>query len=49
MPFKLNCNYHLKVFYNKNINFYCKSKLINKLVAKLKDLMFIYKKNLEHT
>lgn len=47
--FKLNYNFYLKVFYRKNVNFYSKSKLIDKLIAKLKDLVFIHRKNLYYS
>ena len=36
--FKLNYNYHTYIFYKKNIDFYLKSKYINKLANELKKL-----------
>ena len=34
--FKLNFRYNLYIFYKNNINFFSKSKLVNKLVTNLK-------------
>lgn len=42
MLLKLNCKYHFHVLYKKSINFYSKSKIINKLVWKLKNLIKTY-------
>ena len=47
-PFELNCKYHLRVFYKEDIDPYSKSKLADKLSAKLKELMTICQKNLDH-
>ena len=38
-PFKLNCGYHLRVFYKEDINPYSKSKATDELTKKLRDLM----------
>ena len=46
MPFELNCVYYSWIFYEKNINFYFKFKLIDKLSAKLRRLMTVYRENL---
>lgn len=43
--FKLNCGFHIRVFYEENINFYLKSKAIDKLAAMLKAVISVYKKN----
>ena len=43
--FKLNCGYYLSVLYKQKINSRFKSKLVEKLSAKLKVLMIICQKN----
>ena len=45
-PFKLNCSYHLRVFFKKDTNFCSKFKLIDKLLAKLQELMAVCYKNI---
>ena len=47
--FKLNCGYHLSVFYKKDINPHSKSKLTNKLLIELKELITVDQKNLYYT
>lgn len=42
---ELNYGYYLRVFYKKSINSCSKSSTIDKLAVKLKDVIFIYKKN----
>ena len=42
--YKLNYRYYLYIFYKNNINFYSKSKLVNKLAINIKNLIIIYKK-----
>ena len=44
--FKLNYSYHLYMFYKKNFNFNFKSKLADKLLIDIKELISVYKKNL---
>lgn len=44
--FELNCGYYLQMFYKKNVNLRFKSNSANELLAKLKELMFVYRKNL---
>lgn len=48
MLFTLNYDYHDKVLYKKNINFWSKSKEVVKLTAKLKLLMAVCNKNRYH-
>ena len=48
MLFKFNCSYHPWMLYKKDVNPCTKSKSANKLSAKLKKLIIIYKKNLYH-
>ena len=48
MPFKLNYRYRLYIFYKKNVDPCFKSKAANRLTKKLRNLMAIYKKNLQH-
>ena len=47
-PFELNCGYHLRVFYKKDINPRFKSKLADELSAKLQDIMTVCQKNIYH-
>ena len=46
MPFKLNCDYHLRVLFEKDINFYSKSCSIDKLAKELRELIEICCQNL---
>ena len=48
MPFKLNYGYHSYVFYKNNINLYFGFKVANELTEELKNLMTVYRKNLQH-
>ena len=43
--FKLNFDYYFCILYKKNVDFYLKFKLINKLLIELRELIIIYKKN----
>ena len=47
--FKLNCSYHFWILYKNKITFYFKSKSANKLLAKLRELIIIYRENFHHT
>ena len=47
-PFKLNCSYHSRMLYKEEVNPYPKSKSEDKLLAELRELMFIYQENLHH-
>lgn len=47
-PFELYCGYHLHVFYEEDINPRWRSRAIDKRAAKLRKLMIVYKKNLQH-
>ena len=47
--FKLNCEYHLCIFYEKDLDFYSKSKIVKELSFKLPNLMAIHQQNLYHT
>ena len=44
--FKLNCDYHLWILYKKEVDLCSKSKLANKLLAELRELMIVSRKNL---
>ena len=46
--FELNCNYYFQMSYKNDVNSCSKSKLADKLLAKLRELMIIYWKNLHH-
>ena len=48
MPFKLNCGYHLRVFFKKNINPRFQLKTANKLSKELQELMTIYQETLHY-
>ncbi len=41
-PFKLNCGYHLKVFFKEDINPRLKSRSVNKLAKELRKLIEVY-------
>lgn len=43
IPLELNYNYHPYIFYKKNINLRSKTKSIDKLAFKLRNLMTVYK------
>ena len=47
--FELNCGYHLKMFFEEDINSYSKSYSTNKLAKKLRELIEICYQNLLHT
>ena len=47
-PFKLNCGYHSWMSYKKDVNPYFQSKLADKLLAELKELMNVSQKNLHY-
>lgn len=49
MPFKLNCSYHSCISYEKNVNPLLKSKSGEELANKLRNLMTVYRKNLQYT
>lgn len=48
ISFELNRDYYLQASYKKDINFCFQLKSANKLANKVKKLMVIYKKNLQH-
>ena len=45
-PFKLNCGYHLRILFKKDVNPNSKSCYDNKLAKKLRKLMKVYYQNL---
>ena len=45
-PFELNCRYHFRVFYKKDLDLYLKLKTTKKLFSKLQVLMTICQQNL---
>ena len=47
-PFELNCGYHLRMSYKKDINPRSQSKLVDELSAELRELMIVCQKNLYH-
>ena len=47
-PFELNCGYYLWVFYQEYIDSRSKSKSADKLLAELRELMTVCRKNLYH-
>lgn len=46
--FELNCDYHSYVFYKKYLDFRFKSKVVDELTDKLKELIIAYQKYLRH-
>ena len=47
--FELNCRYHPRIFYKKNLNPRSQSKTVEKLSSKLRNLMAACQQNLYHT
>ena len=47
-PFELNCRYHPRIFYKDVINPHSRSKAADELTEKLRNLMAIYRENLQH-
>ena len=47
-PFELNCGYHPRMLYEEEVNPCSKSKSADKLSAKLRELMFVCRENLDH-
>lgn len=48
IPFELNSDYHLWISYKKDIDLCFRSKIVNKLLAKLRKLMIVCCENLYH-
>ena len=48
MPFKLNCGYHLYIFYKEDVNCHSKSKAVDELTKELRNLIAKYRLNLQH-
>lgn len=48
IPFKLNCDYHLRMSIEKNRDFYFCSKTNNRLAIKLQNLLVVCHQNLYH-
>ena len=47
--FELNCGYHSRMLYEEQVNPHFKSESVDKLLAKLRELMIVYQENLHHT
>ncbi len=47
-PFELNCRYHPRAFYKEDVNPHFQSKSADKLATKLRELMAVYRENLQH-
>ena len=47
-PFELNCGYHPRMLYKDNVDPRSKSKSADELVAELRELMIVCRKNLHH-
>ena len=48
MPFELNCGYHFRMSYKEDIDPRSQSKLADELLAELRELMTVCRKNLYH-
>ena len=48
ISYELNYGYHLRIFYKKDIDLRSKSKAADELTKKLRNLMVIYRKNLQY-
>ena len=46
--FELNCGYHPRISYEEDIGSRSRSKAADELIEKLKNLMAIYRENLQH-
>ena len=49
MPLKLNYKYYQCIFYKENIDPNSKSKVVDELTKKLKNLIAVYRVYLQHT
>ena len=49
MPFELNCGYYFWMSYKEYVDTHSQSKLANKLLAELKELIIVCRENLYHT
>ena len=49
IPFELNCDYHSRVFFEKDDNFRLKSCFANKSINELRELMEVCYQNLFYT
>ena len=47
-PFELNCDYHPQMSYEEDVDSRSQSKLVDELLAELRELMIVYQKNLYH-
>ena len=47
-PFELNCSYYPQILYKEEIDLRSKSKSADKLLAELRELIFVYWENLHH-
>ncbi len=47
-PFKLNCNYHPQSFYKEDVDPRSQSKSADELATKIKELMIVFRENLQH-
>ena len=48
-PFELNCGFHPRMSYKKDVNPHSQSKLAYKVSAELRKLMIVCRENLHHT
>ena len=46
--FELNCRYHLRIFYEKDLDPHLKSRTTKKLSSELRKLMIVCQQNLNH-
>ena len=47
-PFELNCGYHPRMLYEKDVDLRSQSKSADKLLAELQELMIVCPENLHH-
>ncbi len=47
-PFELNCGFHPQASYEEDIDLHSQSRSVVKLVTKLKELMAIYRENIQY-
>ena len=46
IPFKFNCGYYPRVFFKEDVDLYSKSRSVNKLTQKLRELIKVCYQNL---
>ncbi len=48
LSFELNCSFYSQAFYEEDVDSYSQLKSVDKLANELRELMVVYKENLQH-